>query len=166
MKKSLIAAALALTAAFASAAPTLTFDTDGTLAFDGKVNANESSFTHEFLFEVPYALSLLSSSVTTSLNVGKDIDFTSIYITNGSTTLYNFVQTSFDATSKSEQWSLSDASLASGTTYHLFLSGTSVGTVRYTGEMSVVSSVPEPSTWVLALAGLGAIGFVARRRQA
>ena len=29
-----------------------------------------------------------------------------------------------------------------------------------------VSAVPEPSTWVLLLAGLGAAGFIARRRVA
>ena len=164
MKKTLIAALLAFSGAAALAAPTaLAFDADNTAWLFSKPAVG--SFVDEYTFEVPFAQSGFSGSFTTSLNGSRDIDFASIYVTNGSTTLYNFVQTSTDATG-SEQWTLSNAALSAGTTYHLFLAGTSaVAGTAYVGELSAVAAVPEPGTWAMALAGLAAVGVLARRRQ-
>lgn len=167
MKKSLLAAVLALSAAVASAAPvSLAFDSDDTAAFWSKPRAGQ--FTDEYVFTVPYSLSALSASVTTSILGDKDIDFSRIYITDGSSTLFSFLQTSTDATG-SEQWALTEAPLLSGISYHLFLEGTSAtsGTL-YSGELSATapSSVPEPGSVALVLAGLGAAGLVAWRRRA
>ena len=51
----------------------------------------------------------------------------------------------------------------------LTLNGLNLGTQAkpglYSGELTV-TAVPEPTTYALLLAGLGAIGFVARRRNA
>jgi hypothetical protein len=58
-------------------------------------------------------------------------------------------------------------SLAAGD-YHLDISGT-FGARAFGGQYSVslaaVPAVPEPSTYALMLAGIGAIAFVARRRR-
>lgn len=165
MKQAFVATALALAAASAFAVPTtLVFDDDNTAVISGK--PAQGSFLDEFLFEVPFAQSSVSSSLTTSINGSRNIDFTSITITNGSSTLYSFTQTAFDATG-AEQWTLSNAQLTAGTTYHLLLAGTSaVGATRYSGDLSAVAAVPEPSTWAMALAGLAAVGAIARRRRA
>ncbi len=50
--------------------------------------------------------------------------------------------------------------------YHLMVSGTGVtgGSASYGGNL-VATPVPEPETYAMLLAGLGAIGFLARRRK-
>ncbi len=56
----------------------------------------------------------------------------------------------------------------SGGTFEFWVndvSVTSVGSVAATGQV-LVSAVPEPETYALFLAGLGAVGFIARRRKA
>ena len=49
--------------------------------------------------------------------------------------------------------------------YFLHIAGTSNGAATYNGTVSLVSPVPEPETYGMLLAGLGMIGFVARRRK-
>ena len=61
--------------------------------------------------------------------------------------------------------------LSGGTTlpagaYHLLVSGTAVSgaSASYGGNL-VATLVPEPETYAMLLAGLGAVGFLARRRK-
>ena len=54
---------------------------------------------------------------------------------------------------------------SSGSTpFALTLSGAPGAGAQYSGELSV-TAVPEPESWVLMLAGLAGMGFVARRRR-
>lgn len=63
-------------------------------------------------------------------------------------------------------WNLSAQSLAAGN-YYLQVSGTmaSTGTGAF-GGAAALNPVPEPETYGMMLAGLGVVGFLARRRKA
>jgi len=50
--------------------------------------------------------------------------------------------------------------------YFVHIAGISSGTAGYNGTLSLVSPVPEPEVYGMLLAGLGLMGFVARRRKA
>ena len=50
------------------------------------------------------------------------------------------------------------------TPFVLTLTGTGDSRALYSGELTV-TAVPEPGTYALLLAGLGVVGFVARRRR-
>ncbi len=59
------------------------------------------------------------------------------------------------------------ASMGPGAMFKLTVSGTGItGTSASYGGNLVATPVPEPETWALMLAGVGAVGFLARRRQA
>lgn len=171
MKKPLLFALAVAASSLAVAAPVpYTFDSDGTAWWSAK--AGRGGFSAEYTFQIPFDSALMSSSLTTSINGQKDIDFSRIWITDGTSTLFEYRQTSTDAQG-SEQWSLSGAQVRAGVTYHLYLEGTStLPNTVYTGEFSLVQGrapaqvIPEPASLALALGALGAGGFVLRRRRA
>ena len=49
--------------------------------------------------------------------------------------------------------------------YYLFIKGISSGKGGYNGSVALTSPVPEPETYGMMIAGLGLMGFVARRRK-
>jgi len=49
--------------------------------------------------------------------------------------------------------------------YFVHISGTSAGPSSYGGTLSLISPVPEPETYGMMLAGIGLMGFMARRRR-
>ncbi len=102
----------------------------------------------------------LTSSVTSFVNGAKDVDFSRIFLTDGATE-YDYTQTGFDP---SEQWSLAPVALTSGITYEIHTIGSATGRAAFAGELQI-TPVPEPGTYALLLAGLGAVGFIAKRRK-
>lgn len=66
---------------------------------------------------------------------------------------------------------LASSAIIAGGSYTLVVTGTSLGAAAYTGIVALqnltntVPPVPEPETYAMLLAGLGMLGFIARRRQ-
>jgi hypothetical protein len=172
MKKiNFVAAALLAVSSFAaSAADTLVLvdQGDGAYSFSGAFDSG--LFDVNALFTLNSGSFLTSGSVTTKFTAKKDIDFSAVYIKNTVTNqTFNFTQTADDTSIGGEQWTLGEIATPSGS-YALHLIGTNTLTggatiTAYGGEMNV-TAVPEPSSYALLLAGLGAVGFVARRRKA
>ena len=161
MNISRIAAAVAIsvsaTSSFAANLGTLDLST-GSGAFSNTPIAGSFVDTLTFILG---ASSTINGSVGTVLNGNQDVDLTSIMITGP--TNVSFTQRLFDPAP--EIWALPDAgTLLSPGTYTLTLTGVnSPGVATYAGTLAV-TVLPEPQTYAMLLAGLGAVGFLARRR--
>jgi len=122
------------------------------------------AFEDSYLFKLADAESLFSTAVSNNLtNV--------LGLTDGKVALFreagvvDVAEGSFAFTDVTGSISYSFGALAGGDYYYL-VTGTGTGTSGgfYTLS-STVTPVPEPETYALLLAGLGAVGFVARRRK-
>lgn len=123
------------------------------------------TFEDNYLFNLPTAYSLFSTAVSNNLTnaLGIQGGMVSLYKEAGAvdTALGSFA---FDGTTGST--SFAHGALAAGDYYYL-VSGTGTGSIGgfYTLSSSTVTAVPEPHAYTLMLAGLGVIGFLARRRK-
>ncbi|MEP7099924.1 MAG: FxDxF family PEP-CTERM protein [Burkholderiales bacterium] len=122
-----------------------------------------SDFTDTYTFTLTGSSFLTTGSVDSSAIGGQDIDFTSILIMQGASTVATFANSGTDA---QEHYTLGQTLLAAGN-YSLVITGLqSPAAASYAGNLAVVAApVPEPETYALLLAGLGVLGFVARRRR-
>ena len=115
---------------------------------------------------IPLSLSFSDLIGTLSGSVankpGKSITFTQFDVVDTVTNLVVVAGTVFSGSKIS--FGLFDGSTLSST-YALHIVGTSVGAAAYSGTLSVTSAVPEPETYGMMLAGLGLMGFAARRRK-
>lgn len=166
----LIGLVLAAASAFASAADFERTDTltlvDGTSGFgpveEFVVGSQGKTFSDLFYFNIP-ALSNAGSNISAvSLDETSGIDFTLF-------SLYKIGSSVAAATGSlqadSGLWILSGENLVSGD-YYFKVEGivTTSDVTIYSGNL-LVSAVPEAQTYAMLLAGLGLVGFIARRRK-
>ncbi len=164
MKLSHIAAAAALAlgtaSSFAIDLGTLNLTSGSAGFFSTPVIGN---FTDTLTFSVTAPLGTIANgSVTSVVNGNQDVDFSSITVT-GPSGSFSFFPQLLDPV---EVWALpaAGALLFPGTYTITFAGLNSAGGASYGGNFAV-TPIPEPETLALMLAGLGAVGFVARRRK-
>ncbi|WP_157991582.1 FxDxF family PEP-CTERM protein [Caldimonas tepidiphila] len=164
LKSTLAALALAVSGASAFAADT-TIAWNPTFSignFFGNYSTGDA-VDERFGFTVHAPSYVTASLISNDLDTFSNFDFTSVSLNgNNFTNLGN--NTSVSGT-EVESWALGRTRLDPGT-YYLTVNGTVDGTNggAFSGMINV-SPVPEPETYALMLAGLGVVGFLARRRQ-
>lgn len=157
------AATLALAGAATAATPITLQDQGGNLwsaTFEGSTSANLfsldlSSFT---------SVLALNGIVTANFVGGSGYDVTAVKF--DSTPFTAIANTTMPGVFGVDAWTLSLGSVS--TTLHtLQVDGMQLGTTgKFTGSIGVqVTPVPEPETYAMMMAGLGALGFLARRRN-
>ncbi len=173
--KSLVAALVFATASFGSSAvmaedisqaPEALTLLDGS-GFFGDSFAMDNmgdTFSDRFTFAVtgvPHDLDAIISSISGSADTGLDITGLGVYseagalIANGTSLMSGM----------NDVWTLSTDGLALGN-YYLQVSGSMVSdTSGSFGGAVMLQPVPEPETYGMMLAGLGVVGWMARRRK-
>ena len=194
MNKSLIAGIVFATATFGSSAvmaqttgggttnmigntPQVLDLTDGSGFFGDTfaMNNNGATFADHFTFSVqgtsPMNFDAIVSSISRTADTGLDFSGLSLYRVGGGTgtggTAGDTLITSGTSlqTGSMDVWTLSSDNLQAGD-YYLLVSGNLVSdTAGSFGGAVMMAPVPEPETYGMMLAGLGVLGFLARRRK-
>lgn len=174
MKYTTILTALALSAglspAFAQNVNKAVNLTIGELA-STEYKTNKSAFVDTYTFTVASASDLYLSLSELVLSTQKQIDWddTEAFKLTGS-----FGSMTWGETASQQQLSVEALNFSGVAT--LVLKGTAIGTGRFVADVGTVfgqyqiqanaiQAVPEPESYALLLAGLGLVGFVARRRK-
>jgi hypothetical protein len=128
------------------------------------MNNMSDTFADHFTFSVtgtPTNLDAIVSSISRTAATGLDITGINLYTSGGS-----LVSTgSMMSTGAIDVWTLSSNSLAVGN-YYVQVNGTMVSNTSGSfGGAIMLAPVPEPETYGMMLAGLGLVGFLARRRK-
>lgn len=140
----------------------------------GTNNPLPGAFTDRWNFTFP-STGALASSNTISLTLGDSVSITGLGLrlfsltgspaSNGSLTGLTLGTLLGTGTSTSAGVTLNNVALTPGQRYAYVVSGTDTGAAGgFYSFTASASPVPEPETYALFLAGLAAVGFVARRR--
>jgi len=174
MKKSLIAAVVFASASFASTAamaasvgttPQVLDLGDGSAYFGDTFNANNNgnTFADRFTFTISDTTGASLNALASSFG-GVALTGLSLYNSTG-----DLVPSSgtWLQTNNYDLWTLTGTNLSAGN-YYLQVSGnlTSDNPASFSGSVALAAPVPEPETYGMMLAGLGVLGFLARRRKA
>jgi hypothetical protein len=125
-------------------------------------SALATAFTDTFNFNVAGfgpLFSVNSSVISFGTTSAQNIDFTSASLNGLALTIDN----SQNAGQLSIAFTPGDFDLSSPLT--LVVNGTAGTNATYSGTLNITSAVPEPETYAMLLAGLGLIGFTARRKK-
>jgi hypothetical protein len=138
-------------------------------------NNNGATFADHFTFTVtgttPMNFDAIVSSISRSADTGLDFTGLSLYRVGGGTGTGGTAGDTLVTSGTSLQsgnvdvWTLSSDNLAAGN-YYMLVSGNLVSnTAASFGGAVMMAPVPEPETYGMMLAGLGVLGFLARRRK-
>lgn len=157
MRAAAVTAALMFSMAGAMAATTINLTPGPDGHYTGGWNVTHSgdfTDTYNFLPELP-SVEVSSVLSTIGFRASEDINFTSVTLNGVALTLTSAGPVDYAYTS--EPLYLSGP-------LTLVVVGTSGANASYSGTFNM-AVVPEPETYALLMAGLGVIGFVARRRR-
>lgn len=130
--------------------------------FTGGVSAL-GAFTHSYNFSLD-DVAAASSTITSILLSGKDIDFSSINLDGNLYTGCN--DGIFPCTATTDSWKIDALNLAAGS-HTLTVNGNrlgATGSASYSGTLEV-AAVPEPAAWGMMILGFGLVGAGMRSRK-
>ncbi|MBP6899127.1 MAG: PEP-CTERM sorting domain-containing protein [Burkholderiaceae bacterium] len=144
------------------------FDTAGT------ATVGVGAFVYDFFFSasVPYIGSVTVGDLPTVIQNTQKYDITglslSLWADNGTVGSKDAADVFLGSFGSGEYISTQTPGAFTPGSYFFEVTGAGAGTSggRFAYTASAVSAVPEPETYALLFAGLGVVGFVARRRRA